>query len=97
MAEQCNFPKEYRSAILNHAAKPKSAVGGDPQLQKVVLQLDSDQEILLLGDLKTGAVFTFKGRRFKKIEMRRTRALVEELGSKKQYTIPLVAQVNVAE
>jgi len=97
MAEQCNFPKEYRSAILNHAAKPKSAVGGDPQLQKVLLQLDSDQEILLLGDLNPGAVFTFKGRRFKKLEKRRTRALVEELGSKKQYTIPLVAQVNVAE
>ena len=97
MVENCSLPPEYSAAILNHAARPKSAVGGDPQLQKVVLQLDSDKHILLLGDLKLGAVFTFKGRRFKKIEKRRTRALVEEVGSKKQYTIPLVAQVDTAE
>ena len=97
MAEQCNFPKEYHKAILYHAAKPKSAVGGDPQLQKVVLQLDSEEDVLLLGDIQIGTIFSFKGRRFKKLEKRRTRALVEEVGSKKQYTIPLIAQVEVAE
>lgn len=95
MAEQCDFPKEYRSAILNHAARPKSAVGGDPQLQKVVLNLDSGNEILLLGDIQNGEVFSFKGRYFKKLEKRRTRALVEEVGSKRQFTIPLVAQIDL--
>ncbi len=97
MVEQCDFPREYRSAILIHAARPKSAVGGDPQLQKVVLQLDSGENILLLGDLKPGALFSFKGRQFKKLEKRRTRALVEEVGSKKQYTIPLVAQIELSQ
>lgn len=97
MVEECNFPQEYHKAILHHAARPKSAVGGDPQLQKVVLQLDSEEEVLLLGDLQIGTVFSFKGRQFKKLEKRRTRALVEEVGSKKQYTIPLIAQVEVAE
>ena len=97
MVENCALPAEYSVAILNHAARPKSAVGGDPQLQKVVLQLDSEEEVLLLGDIQNGSVFSFKGRHFKKLEKRRTRALVEELGSKKQYTIPLVAQVDAAE
>lgn len=97
MVEVCDFPSEYRSAILHHAARPKSAVGGDPQLQKVVLQLDSEEEVLLLGDIQIGTVFSFKGRHFKKLEKRRTRALVEEVGSRKQYTIPLVAQVDPTE
>ena len=97
MVENCALPAEYSAAILNHAARPKSAVGGDPQLQKVVLQLDSEEEVLLLGDIQNGSVFSFKGRHFKKLEKRRTRALVEEVGSKKQYTIPLVAQVDAAE
>ena len=97
MVEVCDFPPLYRAAILHHAAKPKSAVGGDPQLQKVVLQLDSEEEVLLLGDIQIGTVFSFKGRQFKKLEKRRTRALVEEVGSKKQYTIPLVAQIELSQ
>jgi hypothetical protein len=97
MAEECDFPREYQKAILHHAAKPKSAVGGDPQLQKVVLQLDSEEEVMLLGDIQIGTVFSFKGRLFKKLEKRRTRALVEEVQSRKQYTIPLVAQVDAVE
>jgi len=97
MVEHCEFPGQYRSAILRHAAKPKSAVGGDPQLQKAVLQLDGNENALLLGDLEIGAVFIFKERRFRKLEKRRTRALVEEIGSKKSYTIPLVAQVEHEE
>ena len=60
MVEVCDFPPLYRAAILHHAAKPKSAVGGDPQLQKVVLQLDSEEEVLLLGDIQIGTVFSFR-------------------------------------
>ncbi|HCP40411.1 MAG TPA: sprT domain-containing protein [Cryomorphaceae bacterium] len=97
MVENCAFPAEYRTALMNHATKPKSAVGGDLQLQKVVLQLDSNKEVLLLDDLKIGTTFNFKGRHFKKLEKRRTRALVEEVRSKKQYTIPLVAQVDTVQ
>ncbi len=44
---------------------PKSAVGGDPRLQKAILSLDSDSAFTLLADVNIGAVFFFKGRQFK--------------------------------
>ena len=94
MIDCCSFPKEYEAAILHHAARPKSAVGGDPQLQKVVLHLDGIEGMTLLGDLEPGVEFSFKGRSFQFLEKRRTRALVLESGSKNKFTIPLVAQVE---
>ena len=66
------------------------------QLQKVVLQLDSDEHILLLGDLKPGALFTFKGRRFKKARKAKNKGAGRRGWVKKQYTIPLVAQVDTS-
>jgi hypothetical protein len=65
-------------------------------LQKAILSLDSDSAFTLLADVNIGAAFFFKGRQFKKLEKRRTRALVEEIASQKQFTIPLVAQVEPA-
>lgn len=96
LEQECTWPEEYRLAILHHATHPKSAVGGDPRLQKAILSLDSDSAFTLLADVNIGAVFFFKGRQFKKLEKRRTRALVEEIASQKQFTIPLVAQVEPA-
>jgi SprT protein len=96
LEEACTWAEEYRLAILHHATHPKSAVGGDPILQKVILSLDNESQITLLSDIEIGAVFDFKGRQFKKLQKRRTRALVEEIVSQKQFTIPLVAQVEPA-
>lgn len=87
------WPEIYSQAILKHANSPKAAVGADPQLQQTLLALDGSTD-LLLDSLGKGAKFTFKGRHFKYDEKRRTRALVTELGTKKQYTIPLVARVE---
>lgn len=95
LANNYPWPTEYDDALRKHAAKPKSAVGGDPQLQKVILTLDGGTAPTLLGDLEDGSVFYFKGRKFKKVEKRRTRALVVEEWSGKQFTIPLVAQVEL--
>ena len=96
LEKECTWPEEYRLAILNHATQPKSAVGGDPRLQKVILSLDSDSAFTLLADINIGTVFFFKGRQFQKLEKKRTRALVKEIASQKQFTIPLVAQVEPA-
>ena len=96
LEKECTWPEEYRLAILNHATQPKSAVGGDPRLQKAILSLDSDSAFTLLADINIGTVFFFKGRQFQKLEKKRTRALVKEIASQKKFTIPLVAQVEPA-
>jgi len=88
------WPEAYLAAILRHANRPKSSVGADPDLQKVILRLDHNSEVFLLQDVLNGANFIFKGRAFKRLEKRRTRALVLEISSGMKYTIPLVAQVE---
>ena len=93
LVQHQTWPENYSGALLKHAKSPKAAVGADPQLQQTLLALDGSTD-LLLDSLGKGAKFTFKGRHFKYDEKRRTRALVTELGTKKQYTIPLVARVE---
>ena len=93
LAHHQAWPENYSHALLKHAKSPKSAVGADPQLQQTLLLLDGSTDLLLQG-IAPGENFTFKGRNFYYEEKRRTRALVTELGTKKQYTIPLVACVE---
>jgi hypothetical protein len=87
----------YAKALQKHARSPKAAVGADPKLQQVLLQLDGEVDQLLLSQIRPGEAFQFKDRSFIFKEQRRTRALVEEVGSTKLYTIPLVARVERLE
>ena len=93
LAHHQAWPENYSHALLKHSKSPKSAVGADPQLQQTLLRLDGSTDLLLQG-IAPGENFSFKGRNFCYEEKRRTRALVTELGTKKQYTIPLVACVE---
>jgi hypothetical protein len=80
--------------LKKHAKSPKSAVGGDPLLQQTILKLDGMDDQLLLQELAPGDAFVFKNRAFTFSEKRRTRALVVEHGTKRQFTIPLVARIE---
>ena len=97
LAEAHPWPEVYKKAILEHATRPKSAVGGDPGLQKILLQLDGKDDEVLLQDLAPGAEFNFKTRRFRYQKRHRTRALVLDLRNKRLYTIPLVARIDPAD
>ncbi len=94
LEEYCEWPIAYSTALKKHAKSPKSAVGGDPLLQQTILQLDGMGDQLLLQELVPGDAFTFKNRAFTFKEKRRTRALVVELSTKRQFTIPLVARIE---
>lgn len=97
LAEVHPWPEVYKKAILEHATRPKSAVGGDPGLQSILLQLDGKDDEVLLQDLAPGDEFNFKTRRFRYQKCHRTRALVLDLGNKRLYTIPLVARIDPAD
>ena len=90
----CDWPVAYSTALKKHAKSPKSAVGGDPLLQQTILKLDGMDDQLLLQELAPGDAFVFKNRAFTFSEKRRTRALVVEHGTKRQFTIPLVARIE---
>jgi len=97
LAEVHPWPEVYKKAILEHATRPKSAVGGDPGLQSILLQLDGKDDEVLLQDLAPGDEFNFKTRRFRYQKCHRTRALVLDVGNKRLYTIPLVARIDPAD
>ena len=97
LAEVHPWPEVYKKAILEHATRPKSAVGGDPGLQSILLQLDGKDDEVLLQDLAPGDEFNFKTRRFRYQKCHRTRALVLDLGNKRLYTIPLVSRIDPAD
>lgn len=97
LAEVHPWPEVYKKAILEHATRPKSAVGGDPGLQSILLQLDGKDDEVLLQDLAPGDEFNIKTRRFRYQKCHRTRALVLDLGNKRLYTIPLVSRIDPAD
>ena len=94
LATDSSLDERYRTAILRHAERPKSHTGADLNLYSTILELDHHNVPLLLKDLSPGEDFRFRQREFSFIELRRTRALVSEKGSGKQFTIPLLAEVE---
>jgi hypothetical protein len=94
LATDSSLDERYRTAILRHAERPKSHTGADLNLYSTILELDHHNVALLLKDLSPGEDFRFRQREFSFIELRRTRALVSEKGSGKQFTIPLLAEVE---
>ena len=91
------LPMEYEEALILHAKSPKSTVGADPKLQKVLMELDGEGDVLLLSDLGPGAKFSFRGRQFTYQEKRRSRALVQDVENGRQYTVALVAPVELLD
>jgi len=94
LATDTGLDESYRTAIIHHSHRPKSHTGADLNLYSTILSLDHEAVPLLLKDLKPGEDFLFRARQFSFVELRRTRALVSEKHTGKQYTIPLLAEVE---
>lgn len=82
--------------LLKYMKNPKASSSADMTLIKALKTFDSDHdESTYLSDLKTGDIFDFRGRKFRKIEKLRTRSLCEELDTGRRYYIHEIAEVTV--
>lgn len=91
------FPHDILAVLVSHMRNPAASSTKDPALVKVLAGY-SPQELetgMFLSEVLNEQVFSFKGRGFKKIQERRTRVLVECVNTKKRYTIPGVAKVEL--
>jgi predicted SprT family Zn-dependent metalloprotease len=89
------FPRELEWALMRHLKNPKAATCSDPKLYILLSRYNKKTESqYLLSQLKTGEMFMFKNRIFKKEGKRRTRAVCFELKSGKRYLIPEIAEVS---
>lgn len=86
------LPQLFRVAIHNHAHAPTSSTGRDLALMQALRALEATDETWL-DEVSIGAVFKFRGQRFKKLKTNRTRCKCLHLGNQLQYTIAKTAAV----
>lgn len=88
------FPENILQVLSAHMLDPAASTVKDAQLVKVLAEHSPDEDGVFLSDLPDGEAFSFKGRRFMRIQSRRTRILVECLSTRRRYTIPGIAKVE---
>lgn len=88
-----NFPTDILQALINHFASPKATSCSDPVLYALLKKYDEDNGEVLLKEIPIGGLFQFNNKTYQKLEVRRTRAICQEVKSKKKYLIALIAGV----
>jgi SprT protein len=91
------FPADILKVLVPHMHNPAASSMRDAKLVAALKKHDANQmeNGQLLGKLEMGVAFVFNQKTFKKIENRRTRTLVEDIQTRKRYTIPSFAEVKV--
>ena len=93
------FPEDILTVLRIPMINPAASSTKDPELVKVLGILDEKEETdkKALADIPTGNVFVFNNKKYRKIENRRTRTLVECTLYKKSYTIASYAPIQIIE
>ncbi len=88
------FPEEILRPLAKHMKNPKASGAADLQLLNALRKHDPEKTGETLKDLALTAEFTFRKRKFRKLEVKRTRALCLDLENNRSYLIPLVVEVD---
>lgn len=93
------FPEEILKVLKKHMVNPAASSTKDPMLVKalgIFNESETDKGVAL-SEIPTGKVFVFNNKKYRKIENRRTRTLVECTVSKKKYTIASYAPIQIID
>jgi SprT protein len=89
------FPAEILHELNRHMVNPKASSFADVALTKVFRLYDKNsQSMPILSAIPEGSIFKLQGRYFKKGKVRRTRVVCMEMKSKRNYLVPVEAQVS---
>jgi SprT protein len=89
------FPHQILHALQLHMQNPKASSFADVYLTQVLRSFDVNQKsVALLSGIPEGSIFKLQGRYFKKGKLRRTRVLCQEMKTKRNYLVPMEAQVS---
>ncbi|MDP1812971.1 MAG: transcription elongation protein SprT [Leadbetterella sp.] len=93
------FPEEILKVLKKHMVNPAASSTRDPLLVKVlgIFNEKENAEGPILSEIPTGKIFVFNNKKYRKIENRRTRTLVECTSSKKKYTIASYAPIQIID
>lgn len=95
LLQESIFPYQILHELRRHMVNPKASSFADIGLTVALRAHDKNsQSIALLSSLPTGSIFKLQGRYFKKGQLRRTRVVCMEMKSKRNYLVPMEAQVS---
>jgi len=89
------FPDDILRVLAKHMKNPKASTAADPKLVKVLAQYDSNTtQLPTLESVINGEEFYLRKRKFRKLEVKRTRALCLDLVNNRRYLISQIAEVS---
>jgi len=88
------FPDDVLRPLARHMKNPKASTAGDPLLFQAISTYNLENDGVRIINLKVGESFLLRSRQFQLIEKKRTRALCLDLGNRKRYLIPMIAEVS---
>lgn len=89
------FPDDVLRVLARHMRNPKASTSGDPSLVKVLATYDEGAvDTFTLEDVPIDEEFIFRKRSFRKLELKRTRAVCLDLKNGKKYLIPQMAEIE---
>lgn len=93
------FPGEILKVLQKHMINPAASSTRDPSLVKVlgIFNEIENSDAPLLSEIPSGKIFVFNNKKYRKLENRRTRTLVECTASKKKYTIASYAPIQIID
>lgn len=90
------FPADVLAVLQRHLRNPRASSFSDTSLSRILRKYDQRLvEAIFLSELPEGASFNIRGRLFIKGQQKRTRAICHELKTRRNYLIPIDAQVDI--
>jgi hypothetical protein len=83
------FPPDLQARLAHHLLNPKASSFSDQKLTALFRKYDENNSAgILVSGLTDGAVFSIRGKAFKKGKLRRTRYECRELNTGRLYLVP---------
>jgi SprT protein len=95
LLQESIFPAEIVHELQRHMVNPKASSFVDVALTQALRAHDKNSHYMaVLSGIPEGSIFKLQGRYFKKGKLRRTRVVCMEVKSKRNYLVPVEAQVS---
>ncbi|KYG82450.1 SprT family zinc-dependent metalloprotease [Roseivirga echinicomitans] len=89
------FPDDVLRVLAKHMKNPKASTAADPKLVIVLAQYDANLTSRpILESVAIGEEFFLRKRKFRKLEVKRTRALCLDLANNRRYLVSQIAEIN---
>lgn len=91
------FPDDILKVALKHFKNPKASTSGDPELVRVLSRYNNNLQSvnsIMLEDIPIGSIFTFRSKKYQKLEKRRTRIVCADSQTGKKFLISKAAIVE---